>query len=161
MEKVKSLVMLSTANNKHSTRPCWPPGTVVDVSSYHSPNYTSDGERRTYSGSNVIDGDDSTFWNDNTHYEFPDVLHITSPTPVTLSGISVLSHVDGVVVSFKIEVRQDDGSWVEASRITGNRELKIQAAFQNSFTTNSVRIEVTQAIGGYTRIAAVWPGMVY
>ena len=79
-----------------------PAGTTATASSYPAPNVVN-GQVRTYNPRNAIDGNLATFWNDDTAGAYPDVLTITSPSPVTLSGIALASNSDGVPVDFVVD----------------------------------------------------------
>jgi hypothetical protein len=145
------------------TPPSWPTGTVANASSFHAPN-TGDGQARTYDPSNAIDGDVTTFWNDNTLAEYPDILTIMTPSALDLTGITVLSNSDGVPVDFTVETFQN-ASWSLAGTITGNSAIQIQVPFdQPTVDVTGIRITVTldQALssGEYTRINEVYPGLV-
>lgn len=83
-------------------KPRWPAGTTATASSFHAPN-EDNGQPRTYAASNAVDGDPTTFWNDDTIAEYPDVLTITAPSAVTLPGITLLSSSDGVPQDYTVE----------------------------------------------------------
>lgn len=146
-----------------ATPPSWPAGTVANASSYTDPN-VGDGQERTYYPSNAIDGNVTTFWNDATIAEYPDVLTITTPSLLNLSGITVLSNTDGVPVDFTVEVLQDS-VWSLAATITGNSDTQILVPFtEDAINVSGVQITVTQdqalSQGEYTRINEVYPGLV-
>lgn len=145
------------------TPPLWPTGTVANASSVHPPN-SGDGQARTYDASNAIDGNVSTFWNDNTLAEYPDTLTIIAPSEIDLAGVTVLSDTDGVPVDFTVETLQN-GTWSLAGTITGNSAVQIQVPFdQPVVSLTGIRINVTldQALasGEFTRINEVYPGLV-
>lgn len=143
--------------------PPWPPGTVVNASSFHPQNYVN-GQSRTYFPRNAIDGDFATFWNDDTYAEYPDVLMIRTPDAINLSGITILSSKEGVPVDFTVDVLIGDNSWWLAGEVTNNAATHIRVPFKSTFHTRGVRITVTQdqtsASGEFTRINEVWPGIV-
>ncbi|KFZ02232.1 hypothetical protein V500_00340 [Pseudogymnoascus sp. VKM F-4518 (FW-2643)] len=142
--------------------PSWPKGTTADASSFH-PGNTNNGQTRTYTPSNAIDGDEATFWNDDTASVYPDTLTLTIPTATTLSGITILSSSDGVPVKFTVEALQG-GSWGAVAMVSDNAAVLIQVPFAEPVKAEGIRITVTQAEvttqGEYTRIAEVWPGIV-
>lgn len=144
------------------TPPSWPEGTTADASSFH-PGNTNNGQARTYAASNAIDGDESTFWNDDTAGAYPDILTLTLPTATTLSGITILSNTDGVPVKFTVEAFQG-GSWGAAATVSDNAAVLVQVPFNEPVNAEGIRITVTQAQstnqGEYTRISEVWPGIV-
>lgn len=143
--------------------PSWPKGTTANASSYHPAN-TNNGQPRTYLPSNAIDGDVTTFWNDNTIGAYPDILTLMAPTAVSLSGITILSSSDGVPVDFTVSALQSSGSWVLAATVTNNSAVQIQVPFTGSVSTKGIRITVTKdqstRQGEFTRITEVWPGIV-
>jgi hypothetical protein len=148
---------------KPPTPPSWPTGTVANASSFHAPN-TGNGQARTYVPANAIDGNSSTFWNDNTLAAYPDVLTITTPSALDLAGITMLSNSDGVPSDFTVEILQN-ATWSLAGTVTGNSAIQIQVPFNQPATAVlGIRIAVTEdqalASGEYTRINEVYPGLV-
>lgn len=143
--------------------PAWPAGTTATASSYHAPNDGDDGQYTTYYPSNAIDGDPSTFWNDANPDTYPAVLTITSPTAVTLPGITLLSNSDGVPVDFTVET-WDGAAWQLAGTVTGNSAVQVPVPFASPLTTTQVQISVTLTQdtpqGQFTRINELWPGIV-
>lgn len=142
--------------------PSWPEGTTADASSFH-PENTNNGQTRTYIPSNAIDGEEATFWNDDTAGVYPDILTLTVPTATTLSGITILTSSDGVPVKLTVEALQD-GLWGAVATVNNNAAVLIQIPFSEPVNAEGIRITVTQAeatiLGEYTRIAEVWPGIV-
>lgn len=147
--------------NKPVSPPLWPKGTTVNASSVHGSN-TNNGVPRTYAASNAIDGDLTTFWNDDTIRVYPDVLTIISPSAISLPGITIVSISDGVPVDVEVEVLIN-GKWSLVGNITGNAEVQFSVPF-NRVTTTGVRITVTldedTAAGEFTRIAEVYPELI-
>lgn len=145
------------------TPPSWPSGTSATASSFHAPN-TGDGQARTYDPSNAIDGDITTFWNDDTEAAYPDILTINAPSALSLDGITVVSNTDGVPVDFIVETLQSDNSWSLAGTVTGNSAVEVLVPFASTVSTSGIRITVTQdqpiASAEYTRINEVYPGLV-
>jgi len=143
--------------------PTWPAGTTAAASSYHAPNSGDNGTYTTYDPSNAIDGNPTTFWNDADPNTYPAVLTITSPTPVTLPGVTLLSNSDGVPVDFTVET-WDGSAWQPAGAVTGNSAVQVPISFAASVTTTQVRLTVTldQATpqGQFTRVNELWPGLV-
>jgi hypothetical protein len=143
--------------------PTWPAGTTATASSFHAPNSGDDGTPTTYDPSNAIDGNTQTFWNDANPNTYPATLTITSPTPVTLPGVTLLSNSDGVPVDFT--VRTWDGStWQTAATVTGNSAVQVPLAFSAPVTTTGVQVVVTldqdTPQGQFTRVNELWPGVV-
>ena len=143
-------------------KPAWPAGTSATASSFHAPN-TDNGQPRTYAPGNAVDGNTSTFWNDDTIAAYPDVLTITSPTAVSLPGITVLSSIDGVPQDYTVET-WDGTAWQPAATVTGNTDVQHAVTFASPVTTTQVRITVTKdqstGKGEFTRITEVYPGIV-
>lgn len=143
--------------------PLWLNGTVANASSYHAPN-TVDGQVRTYVPSNAIDGNTTTFWNDNTLAEYPDILTITPPAALNLTGVTVLSNTDGVPIDFTVETLQGT-TWSLAGTVTNNSAIQIQVPFDTpAVDVTGLRITVTKdqdlTAGEYTRINEVYPALV-
>jgi hypothetical protein len=136
----------------------WPTGTTAVGSSEAGPNVFN-GQPRTYYASNAIDDDSGTFWNDATPGVFPDTLTLTTPTPVTLSGVGFESIVDGVPTDFTIQTWTGT-EWVTSATMTGNSALSRWIPFPTPVTTSQVRIVVTASQtqnGNYTRVAELTP----
>ena len=145
------------------TPPTWPAGTVANASSYHSPN-SGDGQLRTYDPQNAIDGNVTTFWNDNTLAQYPDILTIITPDPLDLKGITVLSNTDGVPIDFTVQALQN-GTWSLAGTVTGNSAVQIPVPFEQEILgVTGIQITVTLdqnlASAEFTRINEVYPALV-
>jgi len=142
--------------------PTWPAGTTADGSSTAGSN-EDNGVPRTYFAANSIDDNTTTFWNDATIGAYPDVLTITSPTAVTLPGITLLSNSDGVPVGYTVDALVGT-TWITEATVAGNADLQREVTFTSPVSTTSIRITVTQdqstGKGEYTRIAEVYPGLV-
>jgi hypothetical protein len=153
--------ILSRSQPSTSTPPSWPSGTVANASSFHAPN-SGDGQDRTYDPSNAIDGNTSTFWNDDTLAAYPDVLTIIAPSALDLAGITILSNADGVPIDFTVETLQGE-TWSVAGTITGNSAAQVPVPFAGTVSVTGIRITVTQdqalSSGEYTRITEVYPGI--
>lgn len=133
----------------------WAAGTTASASSEHPPNVV-DGATRTYDASNAVDGDLSTFWNDNDQFVFPDTLTITTPSPDPLSGVGFASFPDGVPTDFAVQT-WDGTTWVTQASVTGNAQLYLWIPFATPVTTTQVRLVVTATQDGYSRIAELTP----
>lgn len=144
------------------TPPTWPTGTTASASTFHAPNSDGD-QQRTYAPSNAIDGDVTTFWNDDTIAAYPDVLTLTSPVPVTMPGITLRAHPDGVVQDATVETWDGTG-WQVSGTLRGNDLQQATVPFVEPVTTTQVRITVTRdqstGKGEFTRVAEVYPGLV-
>lgn len=143
-------------------KPIWPAGTTATASSFHAGN-TDNGQPRTYAPGNAVDNDVSTFWNDDTIGEYPDVLTITSSTAVTLPGITVLSSSDGVPQDYTVDA-WDGAAWQPVAAVTGNTDVQHPVTFASPVTTTQIRITVTKdqstGKGEFSRITEVYPGIV-
>lgn len=148
--------------SKPAEKPTWPEGTTALGSSTAGSN-TDNGVPRTYDAANAVDHDTTTFWNDATVAAYPDTLTLTSPTAVSLPGVTLLSNSDGVPQDYTVEALVDD-AWTTEATVTGNTDLQHAVAFPAPVTTTSVRITVSRdqstGKGEYTRIAEVYPGLV-
>jgi alpha-L-rhamnosidase len=137
----------------------WPAGTTATASSYAASN-TVNGVVRTYVPGNAIDGDLSTFWNDNTPGAYPDTLTITSPSAVTLSGVDFASFPDGVPIDFTVST-WNGSQWVQQAQVTGNDQVDRWIPFAAPVATTQVLLTVTQDTpaydGEYTRVAELDP----
>lgn len=134
--------------------PAWPSGSTATATSFHAPN------PKHYEPALAIDGDTTTYWNNATAGHFPEVLTITSPTPVTLPGITVASYASGYIDSYTVETL-DGSDWVAQGGVSGASGPTTQVQFANSVTTTSVRITVTatHVANDYVRITEVYPGL--
>jgi hypothetical protein len=137
----------------------WPSGTTAAASSYAASN-TVNGVVRTYVPGNAIDGNLSTFWNDNTPAEYPDTLTITSPTAVTLHGVDFASFPDGVPTDFTVST-WNGSAWVQQAQVTGNSKVDLWIPFSAAVSTTQVELTVTKDSpaysGEYTRVAELDP----
>ncbi len=149
-----------TASTTGATR--WPAGTTAVASSFHAPN-TNNGQPRTYAPGNAIDGDTSTFWNDDTIGAYPDTLTVTAPSAVSLPGVSVVSSPDGVPVDFSVAT-WDGTAFVTQATVTGNGEVTRAVKFAQPVATTQIRITVTRdqntPSGEFTRVTELQPGLV-
>ena len=143
--------------------PSWPTGTTATASSFHDPNQGDDGTYTTYDPSNAIDGDVTTFWNDANPNTYPATLTITSPTALTLPGVTLLSNSDGVPVDFTVQT-WDGSAWQTSATVTGNSAVQVPIPFTAPITTTQVQIVVTldqdTPQGQFTRVNELWPGLV-
>ena len=143
--------------------PSWPTGTTATASSFHDPNNGDDGTYTTYDPSNAIDGNTTTFWNDANPNTYPATLTITSPTAVTLPGVTLLSNSDGVPVDFTVQT-WDGSTWQTAATVTGNSAVQVPIPFSAPVTTTQVQLVVTldqdTPQGQFTRVNELWPGLV-
>ena len=136
----------------------WPQGTAAEASSFHAPN-----PGVTYEPANAIDGAAATFWNDDTLGAYPDVLTITAPGPVTLPGVTVTSHPDGVIQDYVVDT-WDGAAWQRQAAVAGNADLTRRVAFPAPASTTRVRVTITRVqqtpFGEFSRVAEVQPGLV-
>lgn len=137
--------------------PRWPAGTTATASSTH-PN-PSNG----FDPSTALDGNPTTFWNDNTIGVFPDWLQVTSPTAVTLPGVTIVTHQAGGAEDFIVDTLDDAGNWQTQVSVTGDTDVTRYVKFPAPVTTTAVRITVTKdweqdPSQQWTRIAEVIPG---
>lgn len=137
--------------------PAWPSGTEASASSYHSPCCG-----QTYGPQNAIDGNTATYWNSAVAGQFPVWLAITSPTALTLPGVSVLSDSNGRLTDFSVDT-WNGSAWVRQAYVKGASSVSTEVRFPSSVTTTGVRITVYAAQhtanGDYARINEVYPGL--
>ncbi|MFD2415855.1 family 78 glycoside hydrolase catalytic domain [Amycolatopsis pigmentata] len=133
----------------------WASGATASASSEHGPNVVN-GATRTYIASNAIDGNLTTFWNDDTQNAYPDTLTITAPSAVTLTGAGFASFPDGAPAAFTIQT-WNGTQWVTQGDVSGNRQLYRWIPFAGPVTTSQVRIVVTATPDGFSRIAELTP----
>src|ERR1700742_4800865 len=119
----------------------WPAGTTAVASSFHAPN-TNNGQPRTYDPKNAVDGNPSTFWNDDTIGAYPDTLTISAPSAVSLPGVTLVSISDGVPQDFTIDT-WDGSAWRTQATITGNTDVTRAIRFAAPVSTTQVRITIT------------------
>ena len=143
--------------------PTWPSATTATASSYHAPNGGDNGTPTTYDPSNAIDGNPTTFWNDANPDTYPAWLQITSPTAVTLPGITLLSSSDGVPEDFTVAALEG-GTLQTVATVTGNAAVQVPVSFSTPVTTTEIRITVTldqsSPEGDFTRINEVYPAVI-
>ncbi|WP_329129477.1 family 78 glycoside hydrolase catalytic domain [Streptomyces sp. NBC_01476] len=133
----------------------WPAGTTVTASSFHAPNVV-DGATRTYDPANAIDGNTATFWNDDTDSVYPDTLTLTTPSPVTLGSVALISFPDGVPTDFTVQ-SWDGTQWTTRATVSGNTAVTQRIPFTAPVTTTQLRVVVTGAQNSFTRIAELAP----
>lgn len=136
----------------------WPGGTTATASSFHAPNEYN-GATRTYDPGNAIDGNLATFWNDDTAAAFPDTLTITAPSPVSLTGVTFGSIIDGVPTDFTVQT-WNGSAWVTQATVAGNTDVARRIPFTGPVSTSQVRVVVTASQtqnGNYTRISELTP----
>ncbi len=140
----------------------WPAGTTATASSFHAPN-TNNGQPRTYAPGNAVDGDMSTFWNDDTIAAYPDTLTITAPSAVAMPGITLISSSDGVPVDFTV-ASWNGSAFVTQATVTGNSQVTRAVRFSQPVTTTQLRVTITRdqatTPGEFSRVTEVQPGIV-
>ncbi|MEW1864108.1 family 78 glycoside hydrolase catalytic domain [Streptomyces sp. NPDC088194] len=146
---------LATSTVQVSVFGSWPAGTTAAASSFHAPNVV-DGATRTYVPGNAIDGDPATFWNDDTQDVYPDTLTITTPSAVTLDGVSFVSHPDGVPTDFTVQT-WDGSQWATRATVSGNSAVSRWIPFDTPVTTTQLRIVITSAQNSFSRVVELAP----
>ncbi len=134
----------------------WPQGTVATASSFHTPNGNGG-----YEPALALDGDPATFWNDDTPGAYPDWLTITTSSPITLPGVTVVSQPCGVIEDYVVDT-WDGTQWVRQGTVSGSDAVTRQVPFAAAVTTTQIRITVTAdqpVCGNYSRIAEVYPNL--
>ena len=133
----------------------WAAGTTATASTFHAPNIV-DGAERTYVPANAIDGNPVTFWNDDTDNAYPDTLTVTTPAPVSLTGVGFASVSDGAPSAFTVQT-WDGSQWVTRASVTGNTATARWVPFESTVSTDQVRVVVTAATNVFSRIAELAP----
>ncbi len=143
------------AATKASVAVTWPSGTAAAASSVHPPGGA------TFIAGNAIDGDVTTFWNDATEGAYPDVLTVTTPRPVQLSGVGILTHSAGWITDFTVQTSTDGEAWSTRATVKGNAALDREVSFRRAVTATHVRIVVTgnspSTFGVFTRLIEFTP----
>jgi alpha-L-rhamnosidase len=133
----------------------WAAGTTTSASTEHAPNVVN-GATRTYVAANAVDGNFSTFWNDDTQGQYPDTLTVAAPAAVPLHGVGFASFPDGVPVDFTVQT-WDGAQWVTQADVSGNSSVYRWIPFATEVTTTQVRLTVTATQDGFTRVAELTP----
>lgn len=143
------------ASTEGSVIVSWPPGTTAEASSVHPPGNV------TFVAENAIDGDTGSFWNDNTRGGYPDILTLTTPDPVTISGVAILTHSAGWITDFTVQTSSDGETWTTRATVTDNAELDREVGFDQPVTATQIRIVVTgnapSRFGEFTRLIEFTP----
>ncbi len=108
-------------------------------------------------------------WNDSTPYVFPDWLQVNFTGLKTINRVVVYTLQDTFnnpveptdtmtfslygVVDFTVQ-GWDGSNWVTLGSVVGNNLVK-RTVDLGAFTTNQIRINVTNALGGFSRIVEV------
>lgn len=136
--------------------PAWPAGTTATASSYHSPCCGL-----TYVPQNAIDGNTATYWNSAVAGQFPVWLTISSPSALSLPGVSILSNSNGYPTDFSVAT-WNGSAWVTQAQVSKATSVFTEVHFPSPVTTTQVRITVDAAentpLGDYARINEVYPG---
>jgi len=133
----------------------WATGTTASASSSHAPNVVN-GATRTYYAANAVDGNPSTFWNDDTFGQYPDTLTIAAPSLAALTGVGFISFPDGAPTDFSVQT-WDGANWVTQATVSGNTQVYRWIPFAAPVTTTQVRVVVTATQDGFTRVAELTP----
>lgn len=146
----------------------WPAGTSAMASSTHPANYAIQCScNRTYDASNVMDGDNATFWNDDTSYVWPDTISLALPisSNVNLTGLSILSSVDGYITNFNVSVLHGQ-TWTTTHQIQNASQVETELSFFGLDVANSngvledvlgLSIVVLGSQNEFSRIAEIRP----
>lgn len=121
----------------------WPPGTQVVASSTLACNGIA-----CFSVGNAIDGDNNTLWSDKTANQFPDVLTIGAPTWIKLTGLSIVSSINGWITAYRIEALVQNSSWVQIAQVRDIISITSEAEFTDPVECIQVRIVVDNATSG-------------
>ncbi len=132
----------------------WPAGTTAAASSVHPPV-------ATFGAGNAIDGEVATFWNDATVAVYPDSLTVTTPAPVELSGVGIITHSAGWIRDFTVQTSTDGETWSTWATVKDNTDLDREVDFRRPVSASRVRIVVTgnewSSLGEFTRLIELTP----
>lgn len=133
----------------------WPSGTVAQASSEALGN-------PPYNASFAIDGDQSTFWNDATLGDFPDVLTIAAPQLLNLSGIILVSNPGGWPTHYEVSSLSPNLSWAHLAELQDLTSYISTATFNQSVMSSQFRISVFNVSTApcmplHTRVNEVYP----
>ncbi|KAL9615839.1 MAG: hypothetical protein Q9160_009220 [Pyrenula sp. 1 TL-2023] len=106
----------------------------------------------TYDAIRAIDGNVHSFWNDATLGQFPDVLTIIPPDPVTLTGISVISDGVGWITSYSVRGQSANGSWEELSSLSQIPVPLSMTFFKKPSSMSRLQIVVQDAMKNQTNV---------
>lgn len=112
----------------------WPDGTTAAASS----------ELPSHPAGAAVDGDADTWWQDSTRGVRPDTLTITTPRPVTLPGVTLVSSSRGWVQDARVEAKAG-GGWRQVGEISGAGTLTAPVTFDTPVTTTALRVTVRRA----------------
>ncbi|MCJ1467265.1 hypothetical protein MMC07_005889 [Pseudocyphellaria aurata] len=149
-----ALTVVAQSPTQTALASSWPTGTNAQASTVHS--RMIDGT--TFYASNAIDGNLTTKWNDDTLGGYPDILTVSIPIDVTLTGIIIISGEDGWLSEYTVETSglTNDSGWTTPAQIH-NATSPIQLInFLTPVIARQVRISV-QLAGDYSRIHEVYP----
>jgi alpha-L-rhamnosidase len=138
----------------------WPVGSVATASSYY-PGISPSGH--TYVPSNALgEGGLGAYWNNATAGSTHSWLEVTTPSPVTLSSVTLDFDANGVPVDFYVQTWDaTTAAWVNQFTVTNNSSITFAGKFPAPVETEHLRIFITldQNIGHgqYSRIAGVFP----
>ena len=135
----------------------WPQGTTASASSTHAACCGV-----TFDPANALDANPSTYWNNATEGDTQSWLEISSPSPVTLPGITLDFDANGVPIDFEIQTWDATTSaWDTQTSVSGNHATEVARLFPAPVTTQNVRIYITldedKGYGQYSRVNEVYP----
>jgi len=109
------------------------------------------------------------YWNDATYIGFPDWVQITFNGAKTIDHVVVYSVQDNYqnpveptdtttfslygITDFTVQ-GWDGANWVTLATVTGNNLIKRTLSF-TAYTTTQIRINLTKAIDGWSRITEI------
>lgn len=138
----------------------WPVGTVATASSYHAGTSNSG---HSFVPSNALgEGGPAAYWNNATAGSTHSWLEVTTPSPVTLSSVTLNFDANGVPVDFYVQTWDAATSaWVDQLTVTNNSSTSFAGKFTAPVETAHLRIFITldqdTSYGQYSRIAGVFP----
>ncbi len=141
-------------------------GAVASASSYYAGFEPSGAINNERTGASWGAG---AGWNDSTPYVYPDWLQVNFAGPKTINRVVVYTLQDNYnspveptdtmtfslygVVDFTVQ-GWDGSAWVTLATVSGNNLVKRTVNF-TATTTDRIRVNVTNALGGFSRIVEV------
>lgn len=89
---------------------------------------------------------------------YPDIFYLNIGSTVNLDGLILLSQNDGWPLNYTVEISLNGASWALAATVQLSNVVLRFIRFDNGpLNVKQLRINVTAAIGGFTRIAELSP----
>ena len=139
----------------------WPVGTIATASSYYTAGVSGSGHN--FVPSNALgEGGPEAYWNNATAGSTHSWLEVSTPSPVTLSAVTLNFDANGVPVDFFVQTWDAaTGTWVTEVTVTNNGSTTVAEQFSAPVQTQHLRIYITldqnTIHGQFSRISGVFP----